>query len=170
MAVYLAVLTNLKWRCVNMMENIFTPKTPFSADATQSQWRHRETHGKDAWQDLGSDSSWSAKASHKAAETNSSMRVIHPELPQAPPVQSPCGLQFRKGWRASRRERRKMTALTSVWTDHSGTSNKHWKIISGFIFRFWFWLLHQLTWCYLLPVKQGEDATKSEILVWISEE
>lgn len=24
------------------------------------------------------------------------MRIIHPELPQAPPAQPPCGLQFKK--------------------------------------------------------------------------
>lgn len=37
-----------------------------------------------------------AKASQEAAETNSSMTIIHPELPPAPPVQTPCVLQFKK--------------------------------------------------------------------------
>lgn len=77
-------------------EKCFIPKFPYSTDPTQFQWRHTEIHGKHAWQDLSSNSFWSAKASHETAEANSSMRIIHPELPQAPPAQPPCGLHFKK--------------------------------------------------------------------------
>lgn len=72
-------------------EKCFHTQFPYSTDPTQFQWSHREIYGKHAWQDLSSNSFWSAKAFHEAAEANSSMRIIHPELPQAPPAQPPVG-------------------------------------------------------------------------------
>lgn len=151
MAVYLAVLTNLKWRCVNIMENVFTPINPSSADPTQFQWRHTGTHGKPAWQDLRSNSSWCAKASHEAAETSSSKGIIILNCHNHH-LFRPLWAAVQRSWRASKQERRKMTALISVQNDYSGTLriwlNKHLKIISRFISRFCFWLLYQLTWYY----------------------
>lgn len=54
----------------------FHTQNPSSADPTQFQRRHTGTHGKPAWQDLRSNSSWCAKASHEAAETSSSKGII----------------------------------------------------------------------------------------------